>query len=1425
MKRSMKRSTLLFALYLGLLVLFGLPLSSLAADEPSDPASAGAEAAASTAAAPAAASPEAPAAASAPVLADADSRIDPNLEMIIRETLGKPVGKLERQDLESITRLVAYGRHLQSLKGIELCPNLVFLDLGWNEIEDLTPLAGLKHMQRLYLDANKIKDISPLAQLKLLTILKLSSNSIKDFSPIAGLPFVHADISHNNALFDMTKSGIDFAAKVASEKATSTAGKQSSTSAQSSQVQTLEGIPFARSNGELLAAYLRSGVSMEYQAGNRVYRDKVQVEQVFKDPILAKKMAEMVGESYPQAKLAKIRELNLRGLEISSIEGLEVLEGLEYLDLGDNKIEDIQPLFYLSHLKALNLDHNAISDIRAIQNLSELRILGIDHNRVANLIPLLSMSSLQKVGISDNSLLIDFVGEQSDPLGKSNAEVIRVLEQKGVFLLADFLAPFTRGNYVQHASSDASALAQAPTGVQTPDTAATNPAKGTATGTTTVAGSPAEGSASEAMESTASGSAVSSAASKAGTSGAAHDGPQLWTESFIPDRILERRIREELNIGNAQMRKEDLARLKALDLYQRGVESLEGLQYAINLEVLDAPGNNIKDLSPLARLNSLRSVFLDENAIERVEPLAGLVELKDLHLSRNRLQDISPLLGLLRLSTLGLGENGLVFDFRTNIKSTPAVENSKTIRTFEERGVRIEGFNGNAYIEGNMIKFASADMITEGIVFDDPILRHAIEVQLLLDKGVPITPKMMEAITRLDLSGLGIESLKGLEFASELEFLNIRANDIKDLEPIRSLKKLRTLILDQNSSIMDTSPLEELEALQKLSLKGLHTNFTKEVAALAYLEQLDLGDTQITDLSFLSGLSQLTKLNAAKNQITSVEALVALGQLQELSLAENEITDASSLFGMNKLIVLDLSKNPLSFAEGVPLGSTSMKQLFMQHAGLSSLSWIGSFPELEGLYLDGNQIATLSDTLFQPKLRDLSIAYNGMDLDSSRNRDMLALLIRQIDATPYKAGEGFRFVEGNRATMPIEMPYVLFKDPALERRVIESSGATSRMDLQRGLLGNMRRLDATGLGITSLDGIKNLDGIEYLNLSQNKIEDIAEVGELRNLLSLDLSYNLISDVRPLTRLFNLRKLIINNNKILVDFNPDPKNYSAIAKTNGEYLAPLLVRGVQTISASGMDYRQGNEVHGEPEQVSIEVRREIEAEAQQALAQSSGAGAPRIKKIVVKKLPAAGVAGTPGGAGGASAKATPEEMRRAWGALAPIEDLALRRAVKEAMDAQGVSIPSALRVLYAYGLGIESLSGIELLVGLEVLDLGANHLRDISSLSHLISLKHLNLDGNSIADASPLSRLAQLRILMLSDNKLQDLEALAPLHSLYILGLANNNLDISFDNRGKYSARQNGKILYDLWTRGVILRHNYENSFETGNTVRGSIDGK
>ena len=118
-------------------------------------------------------------------------------------------------------------------------------------------------------------------------------------------------------------------------------------------------------------------------------------------------------------------------------------------------------------------------------------------------------------------------------------------------------------------------------------------------------------------------------------------------------------------------------------------------------------------------------------------------------------------------------------------------------------------------------------------------------------------------------------------------------------------------------------------------------------------------------------------------------------------------------------------------------------------------------------------------------------------------------------------------------------------------------------------------------------------------------------------------------------------------------------------------------------------------------------------------------------------------------------------------LSPFRDPNLRAAVEEALGKDAGAPVTAedmatLTSLSAWYREVRDLTGLELAIGLEQLNLGGNLVDDLTPLSELTNLRSLNLWSNSVDDLEPLSNLLALNDLDLSDNPVRDISALAGL---------------------------------------------------------------
>ena len=122
----------------------------------------------------------------------------------------------------------------------------------------------------------------------------------------------------------------------------------------------------------------------------------------------------------------------------------------------------------------------------------------------------------------------------------------------------------------------------------------------------------------------------------------------------FPDENLRIAIEERLGTSPTT---EDMLGLREFDGSLSGIEMLDGLESAENLETLYLASNSIADLGPLSGMNHLRYLFLSDNHIRDVEPLAGLTNLTVLDLSHNDIENIAALSNLSNLAQIGLEYN------------------------------------------------------------------------------------------------------------------------------------------------------------------------------------------------------------------------------------------------------------------------------------------------------------------------------------------------------------------------------------------------------------------------------------------------------------------------------------------------------------------------------------------------------------------------------------------------------------------------------------------------------------------------------------------------------------------------------------------------------------------------------------------------
>jgi Leucine-rich repeat (LRR) protein len=109
-------------------------------------------------------------------------------------------------------------------------------------------------------------------------------------------------------------------------------------------------------------------------------------------------------ETPTNEQLLSIKELSCIGSAIETLAGVEKLTNLETLDLSDNRIKDLTPLANLKSLKKLQINHNLIENLTPLANLKSLVELDARDNQIKDISPILTITMLSSLNLENNEL-------------------------------------------------------------------------------------------------------------------------------------------------------------------------------------------------------------------------------------------------------------------------------------------------------------------------------------------------------------------------------------------------------------------------------------------------------------------------------------------------------------------------------------------------------------------------------------------------------------------------------------------------------------------------------------------------------------------------------------------------------------------------------------------------------------------------------------------------------------------------------------------------------------------------------------------------------------------------------------------------------------------------------------------------------------
>ena len=304
----------------------------------------------------------------------------------------------------------------------------------------------------------------------------------------------------------------------------------------------------------------------------------------------------------------------------------------------------------------------------------------------------------------------------------------------------------------------------------------------------------------------------------------------------------------------------------------------EKLHYLINQNTLSIAYNrNIKSLDPLSMLHRLEVLELQNTSINDLTPLSGLSNLEVLNLVNTDVKSLDPLSSLHNIKQI-------MFD-ETKIADISPLSGSNKLEVIycDKTGVTNETVLEFKVKNNDCLIIYQSDKLRMWWNNVDSEWQSVLRSQL----DLPQSPSKEELQKLVNLSSLVI----------------VNNMSLSNLSPLHMFLLLEELTVN-NTSITDISPILSLSNLKKLNLAKNPIFNLESISQLFKLKELRLENTSVEDLEPISKLKNLIILDVAGTKIKSLKYIKSLGSLEKLYINNTRIKNLKPLFDLSKLDLL-----------------------------------------------------------------------------------------------------------------------------------------------------------------------------------------------------------------------------------------------------------------------------------------------------------------------------------------------------------------------------------------------------------------------------------------------------------------------------------------------------------------------------------------
>ncbi len=557
----------------------------------------------------------------------------------------------------------------------------------------------------------------------------------------------------------------------------------------------------------------------------------------------------------PASKLSSLEKINCSKTLINDLTPLRNLNRLRILNCSETPVKDLSPLRYSSSITSLNCSYQLITDISPVAGLSSLEELDCSGNKLTDLSPLQDLVSLKKVKcsgtrIQDLSFVTSLTQLENLDISETLVDKLDAVSSSDSLKYLNCEDTFINSIDVLSELSNLKILHISKTGVSSLE-----PVNGNENLTRIYCDD--------------------TQIKKVNTIGFMKENPGCLvifeSEELLSSwQNMEEAWKDVINSYadfTEEPTREDLHALLKLENVtisgNKEVTTLKPISRLFNLKILDISSTNVSDFENISESIGLEDLNVSNTSVENLEFMKNMDNLEKLNISQTKVSDLNPLNKLSSLEIIYADSTGIndkkAFYFHENNPSCIIVYKTDELLNW-----------------WNTLSETWQEVFSGKFKIDSPPTPIQLHTLLFLDS--------------LDLSSSEqIENLAPLSIMNGLKKLNLKSNNVVDLQVISHLINMEQLVLRQNP-VSDLSPVSSLEKIQLLDISNTPVEDLKAIAPLTNLKVLKCSGTKIKSLKTLENLISLEEIEINNTLVKSLKPLQSLPGLKSIKCFNSRIS-------------------------------------------------------------------------------------------------------------------------------------------------------------------------------------------------------------------------------------------------------------------------------------------------------------------------------------------------------------------------------------------------------------------------------------------------------------------------------------------------------------------------------------------------------